>query len=241
MKKIIYIFILTCFSCANNFEQIDLVGKWYRFEQSGPVPVGFMSIEFKKDTIITNSPFFSVKGVWTKSNNKILIRNFSQGNKMTELKLSMPTKGSLVIEEKAGQNWGAEFRKSQEFLTFFNNSKGVELPKNNNSTLSKTKWNRVFNIYFTEKEGFPRISSDFSNEIESMKLDFEKFRGSHPAEFYNELKILLFADKDFPKKKVERIIAELNKNYSNPIYLVYNTLIPDCSEEGTFWLTQKIN
>ena len=125
-------------------------------------------------------------------------------------------------------------------MHFFNQSKGIELPKKNDSTLSKEYWPRTFNIYLTRKKGYSIISTDFSNDIVNIKSDFERYRNSQPIEFHDKLKIFIFKDKDFNEKDVEPILTELKNNYSNPIYRVYNTQIPDYSMEGIYWLTKNI-
>lgn len=212
------------------------MGKWYSYQQNG-----FTVIEFKQDTIISNSQLFSEKGLWSVSGNQIIISDFNDSSNTNTLAVLLSkNKKSLVIEKKANQEWGKQFLKADSFEDFLIKSRGVRLPVPYDSIRQRINWKMNFNIYLTNQEGYPQFSTDTSIHPDSILSDFVEYRDNLPAEFYDKIKILVFADDKIQAEKIDQVVKELKKEFNNPIYQVYSSLIPDYSMEGIYWLSKDM-
>ncbi|ALM06427.1 hypothetical protein SB49_00320 [Sediminicola sp. YIK13] len=197
-----------------------------------------MSFEFRKDSLISNSSLYSEKAIWSISGNQIIINDPDQNNKL-DLRISEDKK-SFTLQKKGDQDWNIMFKKADSFIDYFQNTQGIHLPTKNDSTLSRTSWQKGFNIYLCKKKSPLNVSTDFSKGIANIKSDFEKFRDNQPPEFYDDLKIFVFADKDLLHNEMVNVIAELNNGNLNPMFRVYKTKIPDYSKAGIYWITEII-
>ena len=239
MKKLILLTLFVTFiSCETEKKEDLLLGSWLGYQDNE-----LTEFNFTKDSLVINTRYGKEVKKWKLDKDTLVLssKNFMQKD-VRFLCILDETKEKLFMGKKYIKDFDINVYKAQNLIEYFSKAKGIKFQEIDCSTIIETNTFKQFNIYLTNGDKFPEISTDYSEGVENIKIDFESYKARIRSNINTQIGILLFIDKNVNQKEIDNLINYLKTNISGyNIYRVCKTQEEVLSNNNVVWTVLKVN
>jgi len=221
-------------SCSKKNIDNDLLGNWSSTKSSNIV-----DLQFFKDSLIQNAWGKTTKFSWTSNNSKIFYTQLTnvdpelETDFILEYKLNAQ-KDTLFVKKETDSSFTNQFLKINNGLQYLekNINLNFDLPKKENGLISSGNKEFDFNIYIGFKNGKLVAKTDRYINLAGIQSEIYELIFSVKEQEKEQIKYLLFTDKEVPEKEIDSIKKLLKDTTIKKIFRVYTNDQVDYERTG---------